>query len=251
MARYSKRSFVAVLTFLGCGMITASIVSPKTPWAITTAWFRATDGTRTSPTSNVLGSTLVAVSVFLALIRHMNDKDTTSIEDVKLHQRKSISSAVAGSMAAIGLAVSGMIKTSKVLGFLDVGEFFRSDHQNYDPTLMTVLGSALIPAWIAYQLIGYNNTNKQQCLIEKPICCKNWCLPTNTTIDTELVASATLFGIGWGIAGLCPGPAIFQAARGVIPVVVAWMPSYFAGSYVGFLWKEYKVVCPCDTKKSI
>lgn len=103
-----------------------------------------------------------------------------------------IASFLSGVIFSIGLAVSGMTRPGKVTGFLD----FLGD---WDPSLAFVMVGAIL----VYS-IGYRNITKKRA----PLFAKTFQLPTNKKIDRNLVAGSLLFGIGWGLAGFCPGPAL-------------------------------------------
>jgi uncharacterized protein len=105
---------------------------------------------------------------------------------------------ISGILFGAGLAISGMVNPAKILNFLDLfGQF--------DATLIFVMGSGLIVATIGYQLIFKHG---------KPFFESQFHLPTETVIDAKLVGGAALFGIGWGISGFCPGPAIASLVYG-------------------------------------
>jgi uncharacterized membrane protein YedE/YeeE len=97
-----------------------------------------------------------------------------------------------GIIFGIGLALSGMVDPVRVVGFLDVAG-------KWDPTLAFVMVSALIPAFIGFAL-----TRR----LRSPIAATSFELPPKSTMDGKLVAGASLFGVGWGLVGLCPGPAL-------------------------------------------
>lgn len=111
-----------------------------------------------------------------------------------------IASFAAGAIFGLGLVISGMANPAKVLGFLDLAG-------NWDPTLAFVMSGAILVAFPAFQLAKRR---------EKPLLAERWSLPDRSDIDPRLLAGAALFGIGWGIAGFCPGPAL--AAIGIVPV---------------------------------
>jgi len=111
---------------------------------------------------------------------------------MKTEVMKLLIALLAGTTFGTGLAVSGMTDTQKVLGFLDIAG-------NWDASLLFVMGSALFVTIPAFYLI-----NK----LSQPIFAAEFCLPKNSSIDKKLVLGSTLFGIGWGLVGLCPGPAI-------------------------------------------
>lgn len=110
---------------------------------------------------------------------------------------------VAGSIFGAGLAYSGMSDPARVQGFLDL-------FGNWDPTLAFVMGGAIIPMAIAWLI---------QQRVEKPFADAHFSLPGTTNIDRELAIGATLFGAGWGIGGLCPGPGLADLAINPLPAL--------------------------------
>lgn len=109
-----------------------------------------------------------------------------------------LSAFLIGLLFGLGLVVSQMINPAKIIGFLDLAGA-------WDPTLLVVMASAL-----ATTLAGYRIVLKRA----KPAFDTSFHLPTKTAIDRPLLIGAGLFGIGWGMAGLCPGPGITAAALG-------------------------------------
>ena len=101
-------------------------------------------------------------------------------------------SLLAGLLFGIGLIVSGMANPAKVLGFLDLAG-------RWDPSLLLVMGGALLVAFPAFVLAKKRSLS----LIGAPMA-----LPTATRLDRRLIVGSALFGAGWGIAGFCPGPAL-------------------------------------------
>jgi uncharacterized membrane protein YedE/YeeE len=116
-------------------------------------------------------------------------------------------SLVCGFMFGCGLTISGMVQPAKVLGFLDV---FGIPGGTWDPSLAVVMGAALIIASIGYAVVGRR----------PPLFGKASLWPTQTDIDRPLLSGALLFGIGWGLVGLCPGPAVVNLATLSMPVTV-------------------------------
>jgi uncharacterized protein len=124
---------------------------------------------------------------------------------------RALSSLICGFIFGWGLFLSGMLLPTKVLGFLD---FLAVPSGNWDPSLAVVMAAGL-----AVTGVGYAWLRPRTPAFESQI---RW--PTQTAIDTPLVAGSVLFGIGWGLVGLCPGPAIENLATlspGVIIFVVA------------------------------
>ncbi|MGM0545034.1 MAG: DUF6691 family protein [Pseudomonadota bacterium] len=114
-----------------------------------------------------------------------------------------VASYVAGLLFSLGLAVSGMTDPARVVGFLDVAG-------NWDPTLMFVLGGAVITTFIGYRFVLKQPT---------PILAGRFALPSRRDLDTKLLGGAALFGVGWGLSGYCPGPAIASLGGASIPLL--------------------------------
>lgn len=111
---------------------------------------------------------------------------------------------VTGGLFGFGLAWSGMTNPARVLAFLDVtGDF--------DPTLALVMAGALAITFPAFASILKR---------PRPLLAPSFRLPTATRIDAPLVGGAALFGLGWGLAGLCPGPALAGLVTGSPPVAL-------------------------------
>jgi uncharacterized membrane protein YedE/YeeE len=108
----------------------------------------------------------------------------------------------AGTLFGLGLSISGMVNPQKVIGFLD----FAGD---WDPTLALVFGGALLVAIPAFRLILRR---------PHPVLAEEFELPTKKDVDGRLLGGAALFGVGWGLAGFCPGPAVTALASGLLPV---------------------------------
>lgn len=128
---------------------------------------------------------------------------------------RSISALAAGFVFSIGLVISQMVNPQKVLGFLDLFD-------QWDPSLAFVMGGALLVTAIGYRLVVNSNA---------PVYAEKFHIPTNKMITLKLVVGSVLFGIGWGLAGLCPGPALAALSVGGLPVVV-FLLSMFAGALV-------------------
>ena len=124
-------------------------------------------------------------------------------------------SLICGIIFGIGLVISEMINPEKVLGFLNI---FR----DWDPSLAFVMIGALIISTPVFHLIK----NK-----DKPLFSSNFSIPTNKEIDKRLITGSIFFGAGWGLIGLCPGPAITSLALLNISSAI-FVASMFAGFYI-------------------
>lgn len=115
-----------------------------------------------------------------------------------------VSALIAGAVFGLGLAISGMMNPAKVIGFLDIAG-------NWDPTLAFVMGGALLVTVPGFALLR----RRERTALDQP-----FQLPPFGKIDAKLMGGAVLFGIGWGMAGFCPGPAIAGLATGIGGVYV-------------------------------
>ncbi|MDO6590307.1 hypothetical protein DS901_11615 [Loktanella sp. D2R18] len=108
-------------------------------------------------------------------------------------------SFIVGATFGVGLLISGMTNTNKVQGWLDI-------FGAWDPTLAFVMGGAIVPMAIAWQLTK----------TRKPVFADSFPAAPDPRIGRNLVIGSTLFGAGWGLAGLCPGPAVASLSYGGI-----------------------------------
>ena len=115
-----------------------------------------------------------------------------------------ISTYLIGLIFGLGIVVSGMANPAKVLNFFDIAGSF-------DPSLIFVMGGALITTFIGYRFVLKRTS---------PLLAARFLLPERTEIDARLIGGAALFGIGWGIAGFCPGGALPALGTGQIDVFV-------------------------------
>ncbi len=106
--------------------------------------------------------------------------------------KRNIASALAGMVFGFGLALAGMTHPEKVLGFLDVAG-------TWDASLLFVLGGAVCVTLITFRFI---------LKLHKPLLAEQFVITKDVQIDRPLIVGAALFGVGWGISGYCPGPAV-------------------------------------------
>jgi uncharacterized membrane protein YedE/YeeE len=125
-------------------------------------------------------------------------------------------SLIAGVLFGAGLAVSQMVSPAKILAFLDLG---RVASGTWDPSLAFVMGGALVVTAAGYALARRRG---------RPLLGSGFALPAPRGIDTQLMAGAAIFGLGWGLAGYCPGPAIASLIAGV-PGTAVFLAAMIAG----------------------
>ncbi|MDV2313998.1 YeeE/YedE family protein [Vibrio cholerae] len=138
-------------------------------------------------------------------------------------------SLVAGLLFGLGMVVSGMADPAKVIGFLDVAG-------TWDPSLMFVMGGALAIFMPAYFFLIKPKA--------KPVNAEVFCLANNTKIDRRLILGSVIFGLGWGLVGICPGPVVSSLALGNLG---AWV--FFPAMMVG-LGATNLLICIRNRKES-
>tara|TARA_R110001592_G_scaffold116059_1_gene316960 strand:+ start:99332 stop:99748 length:417 start_codon:yes stop_codon:yes gene_type:complete len=126
--------------------------------------------------------------------------------------KNTVSAFASGAIFGIGLIVSEMVNPRRVQGFLDISG-------NWDPTLVFVMAGALLVTTIGYKFVLSR---------QKPLFESSFSIPTNRIIDARLIIGAILFGVGWGLSGLCPGPAIVSLAT-LKPNIVIFIVAMIVG----------------------
>lgn len=139
-------------------------------------------------------------------------------------------SLLAGMVFGFGLIVSGMANPAKVLGFLDLAGA-------WDPSLALVMAGAIAVSFFAF-LFAKDRT--------RSLLGANMKLPSGRTVDRRLVVGSTLFGIGWGVAGFCPGPGLVGLGMGEIKVLI-FVAAMLAGMVVFELLELYQMRIPIST----
>lgn len=115
-----------------------------------------------------------------------------------------IAALACGAIFGFGLSISGMLDPARVRGFLDV-------FGHWDPSLAFVLAGAVGTSAIGTALARRRGQPVLGGVFETPV---------RTTIDVRLIGGAAIFGVGWGLSGLCPGPALASLALGIGPIIV-------------------------------
>ena len=111
---------------------------------------------------------------------------------------------ISGLLFGLGLLLAGMGNPAKILGFLDVTG-------NWDPSLLVTMAVAMVVSAIAFAIAKKRKMSVLNCPIQ---------IPQNTKIDKPLIIGSVLFGLGWGIAGICPGPALLLTGMGVTEGII-------------------------------
>ena len=137
-----------------------------------------------------------------------------------------LSAFITGLVFGFGLLLSGMANPAKVLGFLDIAGA-------WDPSLALVMAGAISVGLVAFSLAG----RRTQSLLGEEMR-----LPPSGRIDRRLLAGSAVFGVGWGLAGFCPGPAVVALGMGLEPaaVFIAAMLAGMAGFEI-LEWQRQKV----------
>jgi len=126
--------------------------------------------------------------------------------------RIGLAALLSGLVFGLGLAVSGLANPDKVLQFLTLDS-------NWSPALLFTMGAGVVVAFLGYGWVRRKG----------PLLCDDLQLPTKTVLDRPLITGAVIFGIGWGLAGFCPGPAITGLSAGMIEPYI-FVVALIAGS---------------------
>ncbi|MCC2679174.1 MAG: hypothetical protein K0R29_1750 [Pseudobdellovibrio sp.] len=136
-----------------------------------------------------------------------------------------ITSFISGLLFSVGLAVSGMTNPKNVTGFLDITG-------DWKPALMFVMVGAILVYATAYRII--------MLMFPKPVFEKEYHLPAATSIDKKLIIGSVIFGIGWGIGGYCPGPALTSLGANARDALIFTL-FMFAGMWAQKIWDARSV----------
>ncbi len=144
---------------------------------------------------------------------------------------RSVWAVLSGALFALGLVLGGMTQTAKVLAFLDIGGLAKgvsstAERGLWDPSLAFVMGGAVLVTLVAFWFTPQR---------AKPLVADKFELPTRTAIDAKLLVGAALFGVGWGLAGYCPGPALALLLTGSNDVLLFVLPM------VGGMWLANRI----------
>lgn len=143
--------------------------------------------------------------------------------DYKKYGFQILSALIVGFLFGLGLIFSGMTQPQKVISFLDI-------LGNWDPSLMFVMLAAIPVHFLTFKLI----VNKPSPLLDV-----KWHYPTNKEITKPLIFGSLLFGIGWGLGGYCPGPAMVSLGSGALNVILFLISMTFGMWLFGRLNKKF------------
>ena len=140
--------------------------------------------------------------------------------------RAIVPASLAGVIFGAGLALSDMVNPARVIGFLDIAG-------TWDPTLALVMGAAVVAS-----AIGFAFSRR----LRAPLFGKSFFIPENRRLDSQLIGGAALFGIGWGLVGFCPGPALAGLIYGI------WQPWLFVAAMTAGMVLQRVVSAPRKAK---
>ncbi len=132
-----------------------------------------------------------------------------------------IATLICGFIFGWGLLISGLMQPAKVLAFLDI-------FGAWDPSLVVVMAAALIVSGLGFAIVKRR---------ERPLLAAQSLWPAKTDIDRPLMIGSGLFGVGWGLVGLCPGPALANLAT-LSPRVIVFVVAMAAGMALHDLWQK-------------
>ncbi|KAL4452038.1 hypothetical protein ABPG75_007700 [Micractinium tetrahymenae] len=243
-ASLSLRSFVATCAFMLSGMLAAHLSGAAAVFGLPPGIAPLAPLSPLSPTG-MFGVTLLVLAVATWLLlsaaaRQLDRRagspaalreelvEATALEKAavvgvpppaerdaqKLAALSTAADLFSGFLFALGLGVSGMAKPSKVAGFLSVLS------RTFDPSLLFVMGGALLVALPAFQLALRRSSG--------PLCAACYDLPAKKGLDANLISGALLFGAGWGVGGICPGPGLVALAT-LQPQALAFVAAMAVG----------------------
>ena len=143
--------------------------------------------------------------------------------------RATVPALLAGVLFGAGLGVSDMVNPARVLGFLDL-------LGAWDPTLVLVMAAAVLASGLGYMISRG---------LSRPLFGSDFRIPQNRLLDRQLIGGAALFGIGWGLAGFCPGPAVAGLIYGL------WQPWLFVASMIAGMLLERTYAVARDKRRAL
>ncbi|KAF8969819.1 hypothetical protein BDZ97DRAFT_1914947 [Flammula alnicola] len=223
ISRFSIRSIVATATFFTSGVLTTQILHRNLPPVASVDWSLSADAVKLL----MLQAIPLSLSALLyALDFNGNKEKSTSDIDGKAPNPphpvlRAITYLATGFQFALALRLSNLSEASRVLSFL-----LLPFHRGFDPSLALVAGGALSLGIPLYQFAHGN---------QRPRLGGKWSIPKGGKIDAKLLIGSVIFGVGWGLAGICPGPGLVNLGRAIgaggsaLTPYTAWVGSVVLG----------------------
>jgi len=221
LARLSPRSWVAVPTFMVSAAAIATVTGsssalPPNP----IAEGEVQDWPVAAASAAAVAAGLLLCGICLLVMHHHLGLD--------ISKGKLVLELCSGMVFGCGLVISGMARPSKVVAFLDLGS------GAWDPSLAFVMASALLLTFPFFQILERSTASP----LHNPWLGAAWELPKTSPVDIHLVLGSVLFGFGWGLCGMCPGPLwVLLLARPSVEVMSVWL-AMLAGMGVAVVVKQ-------------
>ncbi|ESK94570.1 family integral membrane protein [Moniliophthora roreri MCA 2997] len=223
LSRLSKRSITATLTFFAAGVPVSRLLHSSLPPRYASEPFALDSYAKTLLAAQ-------AIPLLLVSLLYLRTPSPPSSENTDPNAEKASSSTsrlltfwATGVEFALALRLSELSDPTKVISFL-----LLPIHPAFDPSLMFLALGALPASFCLYHFCRGP---------EKPRLGGTWSISKGGLVDTKLVVGAAFFGVGWGISGICPGPALVNLGQALasgerIPVNVTWLAAFIAGGFV-------------------
>lgn len=190
IARLSIRSILSTAIFMLFGALAVSMLQGTQATGLPTGFIVPTvDVALTKLAAGILATSVAFTASSIFAIKMAGKSSSAMLEH--------IANFGTGLLFALSLSVSGMLDSAKVIGFLSVLS------GSWDASLAFVMGAALLVAFPGYQAVLGDKFGMRM-----PLACNAFSLPTSKEITSRLVIGSAVFGVGWGLAGVCPGPAL-------------------------------------------
>ncbi|TFK76308.1 hypothetical protein BDN72DRAFT_830863 [Pluteus cervinus] len=215
ISRLSPRSIAATVFFFVGGSATAHIFHPNLPPTPPSNW-ELTNDSKQLLLSQFLPLGLTAL-FYSFKVSHSEHKHDTIVSPVL----RLLTGLTTSFEFALALSLSNLTNPTRVISFL-----LLPIHKAFDPSLFWLACGAMPLAYVLYQYFRGD---------ERPKFGGDWCVPTNKTIDTRLLSGALLFGLGWGVSGICPGPGLVNLGRVMVSggpglgKMLAWLAAVSIG----------------------
>ena len=228
-SRLSARSAAYTVTFMLAGAVTATMLDTNEALGVDSTRYTLGRGARSAEADEfglwvkvgaASACAFAAAWFYIArAIKTGSDDGKEGPSAAKRHAIDVVVDGAAGFTFGLGLAVSGMMSPAKVSGFLSV------TRASFDPSLMFVMGGAMAVTMIGMRVIGAHTGRRPACSYN------SFDFSSNTKIDKPLLLGGVLFGAGWGLAGICPGPAMVSSVATPSAENLMWIASFIAGMW--------------------